>query len=242
MTTTIHYSVSEGTHTANVEKVSPFALEMVQPDLTPWTDSVDKNVIYTQCPVWNHRNRRNYIVRAPIDFSFRYHRNAPPEQRLEIIKLNRDVGDYILIQENFDYNEPVFQYRFPTILFWTNNRNVWVESKPHPYTSANNNFISIGGWWNLTKWNRPVNLAIQMVDENKPVVIRRGDPLFEVSFYNQHNLNDEIKLVRELEIPDKIWNEQHRNSNVKKYLKMMNPRHLFTDQPKSKCPFAFLKR
>ena len=110
-------------------------------------------------------------------------------------------------------------------------------------SAARNNLMAVGGWWNLTKWNRPVNLAIQMIDPYKPYdTVKRGDPLFEVSFYNQHNLNDEIKLVRETEIPDKVWNEQHRNSNVKRYLKMMNPSVLFTDQPKSKCPFALIKR
>lgn len=242
MTTTIHYSVSEGTETSNIDRFSSFATEALMPSLTPWTDSVDKNVIYTKCPVWNHRNRRNYIVRAPIDFSFSFNRDAPPERKLEILKLNRDVGDFILLQDGWDYSNPVFQFRFPTILFWTNNRNVWVESKPHAPAAARNNLMAVGGWWNVTKWNRPVNLAIQMIDETKPVTVKRGDPLFEVSFYNQHNLNDEIKLVRETEIPDKVWNEQHRNSNVKRYLKMMNPSVLFTDQPKSKCPFAFLKR
>lgn len=242
MTTTIHYTVTEGTRDSSVDRVSPCSLELVQPDIEPWINSVDSNVIYSKCPVWNHRAKRNFIVRSPIDFSFQYHRNNPPERRIEVLKLQESVNNYIYIQDDYDYTQPVFQYRFPVILFWTNQRNVWVESKPHPYTSAHNNFVSIGGWWNITQWNRPVNFALQMVDENKPVIIRRGDPLFEVSFYNQHNLNDDIKLVRELEIPDKIWNEQHRNTNVKKYIARMNPKHLFNDKPQSKCPFHFVTK
>jgi len=242
MTTTIHYWVSEGSNNLDLEKVSPFSLEMVQPNLTPWTDSVDKNVIHAQCPVWNHRNKRNFVVHSAIDFSFKYNRNAPIPKKLELLNLNRDMGDIIILQDGWDYSEPVFQFRFPMIVFWTNKSNVWIESKPHPYTAARNNFVSIGGWWNLSKWNRSINFAVQMVDENKPFTIKRGDPLFEVSFYNQSNLKDDIKLVRELEIPEKIWNEQHRNTNVKRYLKMMNPRHLFTDKPKSKCPFSFLTK
>jgi hypothetical protein len=123
---------------------------------------------------------------------------------------------------------------------WTKQRNIWVEVRPHAYTSGKNNLVAIGGWWNLSQWVRTINFAFQFADETQPITIQRGDPLYEICLYNQHNLNDKVKLVRHDSIPDAIARRAISNVRVKQIVKRLPTDHLFQSQ--SKCPFAFLKK
>ena len=66
----------------------------------------------------------------------------------------------------------------------------------HPMTSYSNNFIAVGGWWNLSNWSRSISLGMTIVDETNPVVIKKGDPLFRISFYS-NNMDDTFTLKEE---------------------------------------------
>ena len=118
--------------------------------------------------------------------------------------------------------------------------NVWFEFNDHPMTALNNNFVAVGGWFNLSNWSRGLSLAITLVDERKPVIIRKGDPLFRVSFYPP-DLNDGIVLKQEMD-PNKIdyiWKEYSKKQDEGQADKRWKPK-LFSQTGESKCPFSFL--
>jgi len=197
------------------------------------SDLDDDRFVYSQCPVYNHKSNRVFIGTSPIDFELEIDRTQ------NIIRCSDDTlieGD----DEHFNSPRPVVQLTFPRFLFWTHDDDVWLEFNDHPMTSLRNNFIALGGWFNLSNWSRNSSLAITLVDERKPVIIKKGDPLFRVSFYPS-DLNKEINLSQEKD-PTKIdyaWDEYIKKQHIGRQDKTWKPK-LFSETGESKCPFSFL--
>ena len=102
-------------------------------------------------------------------------------------------------------------------------------------TSYSNNFIAVGGWWNLSNWSRSISLGMTIVDETNPVVIKKGDPLFRISFYS-NNMDDTFTLKEEKDI-QKI--DQIKNIDNLKTNDSWKSR-LFSKTGINKCPVGFL--
>ena len=199
------------------------------------SDLDDDRFVYSQCPVYNHKSNRVFVGTSPIDFKLKIDRT--PNQN--IIR----CSDYTLVEgddQHVNSPRPVVQLKFPRFLFWTHDDDVWFEFNDHPMTSLKNNFIAVGGWFNLSNWSRNLSLAITLVDERKPVIIKKGDPLFRVSFYPS-DLNNGINLSQEKD-PTKIdyaWDEYIKKQTIGQQNKTWKPR-LFSETGESKCPFSFL--
>lgn len=106
-------------------------------------DLFDDRYVYTKCPVFNHKSNRTFVGFSPIDFTIRIDRNCEL-----VLSDNEDYLHYDM--DHLLSPNPVFQLTFPKFLFWTEEPNVWFEYKDHPITSLNNNYIGVGGWFNLS--------------------------------------------------------------------------------------------
>tara|TARA_B100001250_G_C19480790_1_gene648608 strand:+ start:59 stop:730 length:672 start_codon:yes stop_codon:yes gene_type:complete len=198
------------------------------------TDLDDGRFAYDDCPVFNHKRTRTFLGISPIDFNIKVNRNSK-----EIICTDPDLVE----GDNAHYNSSraVLQLKFPRFIFWTHDNDVWFEFCDHPMTSLNNNFIAVSGWFNLSNWSRCLSLAITIVDEEKPIIIKKGDPLFRVFFYPS-DLNNSIDLKQEMD-PNKIncILEEHTNKhNYGRITKFWKPKLFSKTNSNSKCPFSFL--
>ena len=157
--------------------------------LIPQSDLIDSGYVQNKCPVYNHKQSRTFVATSPIDFSLSIDRsnNKISCSRPELLEYDDD---------HINSPKPVFQLVFPKFLFYTEDDNIWFEFNDHPMTALNNNFIAISGWFNLSNWSRTSSTAITLVDEKRCVIIKKGDPLFRVSFYPP-NLDDSIILKKE---------------------------------------------
>ena len=199
------------------------------------SDLDDDRFVYSQCPVFNHKSSRIFLGISPIDFKLRINRTST-HNHIACSDAKQLEGD----DAHINSPRPVFQLKFPRYVFWTHDDNVWFEFNDHPMTALNNNIDAVGGWLNLSKWSRGLSLAITLVDETKPVIIRKGDPLFRVSFYPP-DLNDGIVLKQEMD-PNKIdyiWKEYSKKQDEGQADKRWKPK-LFSQTGESKCPFSFL--
>ena len=197
--------------------------------LIPQSDLIDSGYVQNKCPVYNHKQSRTFVATSPIDFS------------LSIDKSNNKIScsrPELLEYDNEHINspKPVFQLVFPKFLFYTENDNIWFEFNDHPMTALNNNFIAISGWFNLSNWSRTRSTAITLVDEKRCVIIKKGDPLFRVSFYPP-NLDDSIILKKETntEVVHQ-WVDAHSKKSEEDW----RPRLFSKTKTESKCPFSFL--
>ena len=199
------------------------------------SDELDCSYSWSECPVVIHKQKRTFIVKSVIDYDLVFDRE---NAKVSATDLN------ILTYDEPGYNSPtpVFQLDPPKFLFWTDVDNVWMEFCDHPMTSYSNNFVAVRGWFNLSNWSRLTSLGMTMIDETKPISIKKGDPLFRINFYPP-NLDDYIILEEEKD-PDKIVDiiETYNDKSGKmgENSARWNPK-LFTQTNKaSKCPVAFL--
>ena len=198
---------------------------------------LDEQYIYSQCPVVHHKNNRIFVAHSPIDFEAKVDRTS------EGITVRCDNQE--LLEYNDDYfsaPNPVLQLKSPMFLFWTEADNVWFEFDAHPMTALNNNFIAVGGWFNLSNWSRASSLAMTIVDETKPVIIKRGDPVCNIRFYPTDDLDDGVLLKEEKN--SKVI-EKIKTRYAKKQKQGWSDKNwkgkLFTRTDKeSKCPVSFL--
>ena len=197
--------------------------------LIPQSDLIDSGYAQTKCPVHNHKQSRTFVVTSPIDFSLSIDRsnNKISCSRPELLEYD---------DEHINSPKPVFQLVFPKFLFYTEDDNIWFEFNDHPMTALKNNFIAISGWFNLSNWSRASSTAITLVDEKRCVIIKKGDPLFRVSFYPP-NLDDSIILKKETntEVVNQ-WVEAHSKKSEEDW----RPRLFSKTKTESKCPFSFL--
>ena len=205
------------------------------------TELVDKSYVYASCPVFNHYNKRTFVVSSPIDFSFSVKRTFNSTNNELNVNIDSDNIDYeSILYADSDHLKsplPVFQLIIPRFLFWTYENDMWLNFLDHPMTSYSNNLIAVGGWFNLSNWTRNTSFGFTMVDETKPVIIKKGDPLHRLSFIYP-NLDDEIALKEEKD-PEKIA-EIKRSYDQNDELRSWE-RILFSKtNSKSKCPIGFL--
>ena len=197
--------------------------------LIPQSDIIDLGYVQNKCPVYNHKQSRTFVATSPIDFSLSIDRsnNKISCSRPELLEYD---------DEHIKSPKPVIQLVFPKFLFYTEDDNIWFEFNDHPMTALNNNFIAISGWFNLSNWSRTSSTAITLVDEKRCVIIKRGDPLFRVSFYPP-NLDDSIILKKETntEVIHQ-WVDAHSKKSEEDW----RPRLFSKTKTESKCPFSFL--
>ena len=152
-------------------------------------ERLDEEYVHSQCPVVHHKNNRVFVAHSPIDFEAKVDRTSEGNY---VTTNRKDLLEY---HDNyFTAPHPVLQLKSPMFLFYTEEDNVWFEFDAHPMTSLTNNFIAVGGWFNLSNWSRASSLAMTVVDETKPVVIKKGDPVCKIRFYPTDNLDNGVVL------------------------------------------------
>jgi len=202
-------------------------------------ERLDDRYVHSKCPVVHHKNNRVFVAHSPVNFEAKVDRNSEGN----FVTTNRE--DLLQFDENyFTAPKPVLQLKSPMFMFYTEEDNVWFEFDAHPMTSLSNNFIAVGGWFNLSNWSRASSLAMTVVDETKPVIIKKGDPVCKIRFYPTDNLDDGV-VLREQRDPKLI--EKIKSVYAKKQRKGWDDKNwkgkLFSKTEKeSKCPVSFLFR
>jgi len=237
----IYYHQNENNGRIDYESclTSPISLDGIGFEPITSFESGDNKSIYYSCPAWSHKAKRTFIIRSPIDLN------------ISVDVENQSIWVNNISQEKFNEwffltflnkgwctkEKVTLQIGIPSFIFWTKHKNIWIEQKSHSLTSVNNNFSVVGGWFNLSSWTRPISFAFDIVDLSKPVVIKRGDPIYEICFYST-NLDDKIKLIKK-DIPFETYIKLTKNVNLKEYISHISHKFIFKKQ-ESKCPFSFL--
>ena len=147
-------------------------------------------------------------------------------------KLKLLVREYDSVDKTQQYNKcPVFKHR---------KNRTFVGYSPIDYKLGFDNGVmwsthpELIGQFNISNWSRNTSLATRLVDKTKPLIIKKGDPLFRVTFLSP-DLNSGVILKERSELA-KL--EFHLSKPKSKNYEEGNK--LFSRTP-NKCPFPFLK-
>jgi hypothetical protein len=107
----------------------------------------------------------------------------------------------------------------------------------------------IQGTFNIAKWYRPINYAFEIIDDSKPINIKRGDPLFYIRFLTDEKINfvydfdntDADKAITSCLAVKEFFPllRMEDNYNIAKHFIKNVKNKVFK---KSKCPFGFLHK
>lgn len=172
---------------------------------------------YQMCPVWNHKANRTFIGLSPVDYSFTVDtKNKNVIHHDDVLTNNDRDENMFFTTDDLTSPHPIVQVTVPSYFFWCKEPNVWLEYKEHPLTAAYNNFISIGGWFNLSNHPKDTSVGMKILDETKPVSVKKGDPVYKMCFHPV-DISREVELIEVDSIPDDI--QELYNTNQQKKLK-----------------------
>jgi len=214
---------------------------------------------YSECPVWGHMMDRTFVGYSPIHFemsigddgtiNYSLHKHlhktiSPSDYENEELYENEYISFEV---KDIGKEQPVIQLSFTNSYIWTDFQNeyLWFEYLDHPLTSLDNNFVAVGGWFNIASHPRNTSLAIKILDRKKPVSIIQSNPLYRVRFYTD-NMNDK-PILRKKELSnyledghplesDELYEMHERRMILTDDKKFMN-KILFDKDIRKKCPF-----
>lgn len=210
--------------------------------------SIHRDYTYSDCPVWKHRFNRTFIGHSPCNFvmkidenQLRYQINNEEPVELNIEDFNEtdeyDDGTIFFSVDDLLNEFPVVQLKFPCSYFWTDFENdyMWFEFLDHPLTAANNNFVAIGGWFNIANHPRTTSLALKMQSPEDELYIEEGDPLYRVRFYTG-DMNDKITLIKKEFVEKNLDAMDERRKILVEDPKFLN-QILFDKNARNQCPY-----
>lgn len=201
---------------------------------------------YNQCPVWGHMFDRTFVGYSPVDFSLQcqgdvleYQINDNPSVVIDLNDVDEEYGDdnIFFTLSDLDTDIHVVQLSFINSFFWTsfNQEYLWFEFLDHPQTYADNNFIAIGGWFNIANHPRITSLGIKYDANSNGVMIEKGDPLYRVRFYTD-NMDDK-PILKKKKSTDSMFDSLDKRREVlsedSKFLREV----LFDKNLRGKCPY-----
>ena len=191
---------------------------------------------YTKCPAWQNLINNSYTVKSPVDLEIFFKEETKEIYATELTQYKFDslIGVNKGSSNNWSGEKEVVFLIFIGYLFWTEDKDVWIEQSIYPPTLQNNNFEIIEGRFPLSCWTRSVVVGVRMKDFSKPISIKRGDFLYHVRFFSNF---DKVRLIRK-EPNQKLLNEYFRNVERKQWLpnsswKLIKERFLKGER---KCP------
>lgn len=220
-----------------------------QPILKHIIEERNKEVSYLKCPAFTDVYKNTYVIKCPLDLVLRYDRDEFGFPKLMCENYDQQFFDKFIVQrpvtENNKFN--MVSLSFGYIMFSDSSLEVEVcyPSMSHHNSETLKNISIVCGKYDIGKWVRPLEYAFEVHDISKPLIFKRGDPLYYVRFHT----DKKIKLVRS-EVTSDVMDivescalvKQYKNRNTlhENYSMAEHLIRKFRSKFK-KCPFGFNK-
>ena len=173
-----------------------------------------EKLAYAQCPAWQNITNNSYVVKSPIDLEIFYREDTKSLHAPKLTQHNFNSLIEIVGADNWSNEKEATFLILIGYLFWTKDKDVWIEQSSYSPTLKDNNFEIIEGRFPLSCWTRSVSMGVRVTDFSKPVSIKRGDFLYYIRFFSNF---DKVRLIKK-EPSQKILNEYFRNIGRKQWL------------------------
>ena len=163
--------------------------------------------LFMKCPAVTGFHQKFFVIKSPFDLELTYDRN---KQDVRISESQKFYDQFVSWRKD-EYGEnerPLFSFLFQYM--FVADEPVWIETYPAFLHGQPENTQYIPGSFDIYNWFRPVDFSFQMIDDTKPVTIKRGQPLFYLKF-NSKKLNDNFTMKR-IEWTDELFKQNKRCS------------------------------
>lgn len=167
---------------------------------------------YIQCPAFTDFFKNTFVLLSPVDISITY---DTKEQSINVSGergINQEFYDNFVegrLSQTGGADRLLMTLDLLRLYFITKDP-VSFEILPNfVLYNTNKNYNVIPGKFRIDKWIRPIEFAFEFIDDNKPIVIKRGDPLFTIRFTPE----DDSKVELEREIIEDIKLLRHVITN-----------------------------
>ena len=151
------------------------------------------------CPANTQFLKNFWMIRSPFDVELNVNRK---EKTCHINQNQRFFNTFINMRWNEFEDTDLALCSFNFQYMFVADEPVWIEVYPAFLHGEPKNTRFINGTFDIYNWQRPVDFSFEMLDDTKPVIVKRGQPLFYVRFISK-KLNDDFKL-QEIEWTDEL--------------------------------------
>jgi len=196
---------------------SPGLPHVIHQDFEPYNFNTQEGYHKCYAHKWSVMNR--FKIKCPYELDFNL---SFKEDRNVLIKFNNIISEktfnrFVISnpQQNFtvDTNKFVFQLRLLTS-FYTKEKCFMELNHPEHLDS---NLKLIKGKYDISKWLRPLNAAIEVQKLPCRVVLSREDILGELVFHAE-KINEPIKLKENIKPSDELIYLSQENSQITDYV------------------------
>lgn len=201
---------------------------------------------YMKCPAFQDAYKNTFVVRSPFDLTIKVNEN----RYITTDRFGQEFYDSVIVNRagEIGTKDPLLISCCLHLLF-VPNKDCMIEVMPANMhiTELTKNIRVIPGKFNAYKWTRVIDFAFEVVDETKPIVFKRNEPLFYVRFEPKDN--SKVNLEHKVYTPEMIGLTkiivQLKNKVPKLPLETMYKLAERLDKSiffKKKCPFSFMKK
>jgi len=215
------------------KKAGPFPEDFFKP-LLKSIENYNQEYQHFKCPAFQEWNRNMWTVKQPFDITFAYLKEA---KKIIHSQLGDGFKDFFLLHEptkNTNHQEAQFAYQ---ILFWTEEKNIWIEIYPHPELSRLNLDL-VPGTFSISDWTRPVSFGFKILEPEKEIILKKNTSLYYIKFLSKSNPNDNF-ILENKNASDDLLAKLNKDISLKFYNKNESWRLMKSrsDKSEKKCPF-----
>jgi len=181
-----------------------------------------KDSEYLRCPAFAKALKNTFILRSPYDLTLKINYE---DKKLSILNKSQEFYDnHIKFHRIINDEDPILLSIPPRYFFITDSKvPVEITSMPMILT-PNSQFGVICGSFDITKWVRFVECAMEIYTTKDIIEIKIGDPLYMITFNPQNG--DTVILEQDICTPELI-NLQDGCTAVKRSIPNLNLNTLY---------------
>ena len=167
----------------------------------------DPEYDHSKCPAWKEYTENMWVVKQPFDLGMKV---DTKEKRINTDLTQKAYDDYFHVGERWLEGEyPEIQFKL-NYVFWTNEKDVWVEQIPHPLLSRLG-FELIPGTFPISEWHRPLVVGLKVLDTDINLMIKKDTPLYYFRLYSKKSDPD---FIIEQKQPPEAWHRSNQQENL----------------------------
>ena len=159
---------------------------------------------YLQCPAFTDFFKNTFLILSPIDITIRCNKKEGTLRINGPEGINQEFFDELIFDRKLDINIEHDKYLLSIIgisMTFFSEKSIEMELLPTFMAHTDSrNFNVIPGKFNIGKWIRPIEFVFEFIDDEAPVIIKRGDPLFTIRFSPDDNSKVELQRHFQLNI------------------------------------------